>query len=153
MGDEDTAPARRRSERDRDWTERKQKQFLYHLSWSVNVRASARAVSMSEPSVYRLRARSTEFRAAWDVALREGYARLEVVMLERAIGGTVKPIVSAGKVTGEMTEYSDRLGLSLLAAHRAAVHGVEANPGDPASARERIAAKLAEMNRRLGGEG
>ncbi len=145
--------APRKSERDRDWTERRQKAFLDHLACSVNVRASARAVRMSEPSVYRLRARSPEFRAGWDVALREGYARLEVVMLERAISGTVKPILSAGKVAGEMTEYSDRLGLTLLAAHRAAVHGDEAVAADPASARERIARKLAEMNRRLGGEG
>ena len=154
MGGDETVPEKRRSsERSRDWSERRKADFLDHLAWSVNVRASCRAVRMSEPSVYRLRARDAEFRARWEVALREGYARLEVVMIERAILGTTKPILHAGKVAAEMTEYSDRLGLTLLAAHRASVHGEQAAAGDPGTARERIAARLAEMNRRLGGEG
>lgn len=148
-GEPGTSPA---VVREGEWSRRKQKAFLEHLSWSVNVSASARSVGMGEPGVYRLRARSPEFRAAWEVALREGYARLEIVMLERAIMGTVKPQYYAGKLSGEMTEYSDRLGMTLLAAHRATVRGEDVERADPTAVRERIAAKLDEMCRRLGGE-
>jgi hypothetical protein len=144
-------PARPGTAIERAWSDRKRKEFLEHLALTANVRASARSVDMSEQSVYRLRGRCDVFRAGWEVALREGYARLELMMLERAIGGTVKPAGKAGQVASEMIEYSDRLGLALLAAHRAAVRGPAEAPADPGAARRRIEAKLEEMNRRLGG--
>lgn len=134
------------------WTKGKRDAFLAELAATANVRASARAVGMSEGCVYRLRLRSTEFRRDWEAALREGYARLELVMLERAINGTD---AEAGKAAGKMADYSDRLGLALLAAHRATVRGEEtpkAEKTDKGAARRRIEAKLAEMNRRMGGE-
>jgi hypothetical protein len=46
------------------WTVEKQGAFLVKLAETANVRASARAVGMSEQGVYKLRARSAEFRAA-----------------------------------------------------------------------------------------
>ena len=150
MSGDEAAPTRRKHERIQDWSERRRKDFLEHLSLTANVRASARAVNMSEQSVYRLRARCDVFRAGWEVALREGYARLEVVMLERAIGVPVAPGGKA-KAADRMMEYSDRLALALLAAHRAAVRGVPDAPPDPGAARRRIEAKLEEMSRRLGG--
>jgi hypothetical protein len=147
----DKAPVGRTSKRARDWSERKKTAFLEHLSLTANVRASARAVDMSEQCVYRLRGRCDVFRAGWEVALRKGYARLELMMLERAIGGTVKPVGKAGQPASEMIEYSDRLGLALLAAHRAAVRGTVETLPDPGAARRRIEEKLDEMNRRMGG--
>lgn len=137
------------------WTKVKRDAFLAELAATANVRASARAVGMSEGCVYRLRLRSTEFRRDWEAALREGYARLELVMLERAINGRDEAGLNAGK----MADYSDRLGLALLAAHRATVRGEDAPAGktdrktDKGAARRRIEAKLAEMSRRMGGAG
>lgn len=151
MSGEEPPVRRKKIERVQDWSERKKTAFLEHLSLTANVRASARAVDMSEQSVYRLRSRCDVFRGGWEVALREGYARLELMMLERAIGGTVKPAGKAGQAASEMIEYSDRLGLALLAAHRSTVRGTTEAAADPGAARRRIEAKLEEMNRRLGG--
>lgn len=141
-------------ERAGTWTKAKRTEFLEQLAATANVRASARAVGMSEPGVYRLRQRSAEFRAAWAVALSEGYAKLELMLLERAMNGTVKPIFQLGKEVGSVTEYSDRLALTLLNAHRATVHRERVGAGeDPEETRRRISATLAEMNLRMGGDG
>lgn len=53
----------------------------------------------------------------------------------------------------ETVEYSDRLGMALLTAHRASA--MAARPGareEGENAREWLARKLAEMNRRLRGD-
>ncbi|WCT73667.1 hypothetical protein PQ455_00090 [Sphingomonas naphthae] len=134
------------------WGQEKEVVFLAALVKTCNVSASARAAKVSEAHVYRQRAKSPEFRAAWGVALREGYARLELMMLERAISGQVKPVFFGGKQIGEITEYSDRTALALLAAHRGAATG-EAVVEDDSAVKARLEAKFEEMGRRLRGEG
>jgi hypothetical protein len=135
------------------WTAEMKRTFLANLAATANVQASIRAIGMSESAVYRLRQRSPEFRAEWMAALREGYARLELMVLERAMNGTPKPIVYAGQIVGQVTEYSDRLALTLLTAHREAVMGegtaAKAAASEPEEVRRRILNKLAEMNARL----
>jgi hypothetical protein len=135
------------------WTAEMKRTFLANLAATANVQASIRAIGMSESAVYRLRQRSPEFRADWMAALREGYARLELMVLERAMNGTPKPIVYAGQIVGQVTEYSDRLALTLLTAHREAVMGerttTKATASEPEEVRQRILDKLAEMNARL----
>ena len=136
------------------WTAERQARFLAELAATANVSASARAAGMSEASVYRLRRRSAAFCDAWAVALREGYDRLEMMLLDRAMNGVVKPVWHGGKQVGSITEYSDRLALTLISAHRAAVRGGAALPiEEPGVARARIEERLAEMNLRMGGEG
>jgi len=135
------------------WTAEMKRTFLANLAATANVQASIRSIGMSESAVYRLRQRSPEFRAEWMAALREGYARLELMVLERAMNGTQKPIVHAGQIVGQVTEYSDRLALTLLTAHREAVMGegtaAKAAASEPEEVRRRILDKLAEMNARL----
>jgi hypothetical protein len=137
-----------------NWTAEMKRTFLANLAATANVQASIRAIGMSESAVYRLRQRSPEFRADWMAALREGYARLELMVLERAMNGTQKPIMHAGQIIGQVTEYSDRLALTLLTAHREAVMGEGAakkvSASEPEEVRRRILDKLAEMNARLG---
>lgn len=135
------------------WNQTRQQIFLEHLAASANVRASERRAGMSAGSAYRLRTQSPEFRAAWGVALKEGYERLELGMLERAISGTVKRTEKDGAVT-ETIEYPERIQMLLYNAHRAAATGVALSTGAEAeTAKQRLARKLAEMNRRMGGEG
>lgn len=155
MSDEDKATPARISGRGAErWTAEKQRLFLAELADTANVSASARAAGMPEASVYRLRRRSAEFRAAWAAALCEGYEKLELMLLDRAINGVVKPVWHGGKQVGSITEYSDRLALTLITAHRAAVHGRGgAYDEEPGAVRARLEAKLSEMNRRMGGEG
>lgn len=63
---------------------------------------------MSAGSAYRLRAQSPEFRAAWGMALKEGYERLELDMLERAMTGTPKRVQRGDEVT-ETIEYPEQI--------------------------------------------
>lgn len=138
------------------WTPEKRRDFLAKLAETANVRASARAVGMSEQGVYKLRAKSPEFRAQWAAALREGYAQLEVMLLERALKGTRKPVFHGGAKIGSVTEYSDRLALTLLNAHHGSVHGAviaKAPPRDMKVVHAKVSAKLSTMNKRMGGKG
>lgn len=130
----------------RRWTLDKQAEFLAHLAASCNVKASAQAVGMSEAGVHRLRLRSPEFRAAWEAAIEEGYVRLELFLLERAIKGA----------NGASPEFSERLALTLLHAARPATRRAprpaEAER-DRAAMRAAVETKLSDMNKKLGGEG
>ena len=138
------------------WPIEGQQEFLAELAATCNVAASARAVGISEKTVYKKRALDPEFRAAWDAALDQGYARLEMTMLRRATHGTFKTEWHGGKRVGRSKEFSDRLGFQLLNLHRASVMGrrqAAVVEGDAEAARARIEAKLAEMNARLGGGG
>ena len=132
------------------WGQEKEVAFLAGLVKTCNVSASAKLAKVSEASVYRQRAKSAEFRAAWALALREGYARLELMMLERAITGQVKPVFYGGQKIGQITEYSDRTALALLAAHRGVATG-EAVMEDDAAVKARLEAKFEEMGKRLRG--
>ena len=147
------APARKRKRKivRESWTAEKKATFLATLAATCNVSAAVRSISLSESSVYRLRRKSPEFRAEWQVALREGYARLELAMLERAINGTEKPVFHLGKEVGRVREYPDRTAMTLLTAHRGSVMGEtdELKPSRPEEVRQRILDKLAEMNARL----
>lgn len=145
-------PQRKASQKREYWTLDKKAEFLCHLAESANVTASARAVGMSEKGVYRLRMQSEAFREAWATALREGYVKLELMMLERAMNGTRKEVWHGGKAVGETTEYSERLAMQLLSQHRAAVM---AGPGggaaleSDAALRLRLGARLDGMRQRL----
>jgi hypothetical protein len=62
-----------------------------------------------------------------------------------------------GQAVGTMREYSDRLGLALLAQHRASVRGERADPRPAEETEEQVrarqSARFSEMNRRMGGAG
>jgi hypothetical protein len=126
-----------------------EKLFLEKLSATANVTASAKAAGVDTSAVYRRRAASAAFCAGWVRALGEGYARLEAELLAQALT----------RVNGQATERTlkalaqkQRLGLTLLAAHRAAVRGsATLSPiAQPAgTARERITAKLRAMHERM----
>jgi hypothetical protein len=66
------------------WCVDGEKVFLAELSASANVRAAARAAGISTVAVYNRRRQWPGFRAAWDEAKAEGYARLEMALLHAA---------------------------------------------------------------------
>jgi hypothetical protein len=67
------------------WTARKCAQFFSHLAQTCNVQASAKAVGLQHRGAYDLRHSWPEFARAWDAALAQGYARLEALLLQRAL--------------------------------------------------------------------
>ena len=136
----------------RRWTQARQRTFLETLAQTSNVAASERKAKMPVGSAYRERRRSPGFEAAWREALAEGYARLEHTMLERALLGITRR-VKKSEDGSETVEYSDRLGMALLTAHRASAMAARPDAREEGeNAREWLARKLAEMNRRLRGD-
>jgi len=87
------ARMRRRERGPGDISDEQVETFLATLAETCNLVRSARAAGFSANWAYRKRRRDAGFRAGWAMAVREGYAKLELVLLERAIKGTPKPIV------------------------------------------------------------
>ena len=122
LGSQSGRPQLRKRQRG-SWTADKEDQFLLELGMTCNVSASARAVRMSVRSAYHRRAKHPSFRAAWTTAITEGYERLELCLLERAIGGKRKPVWYRGKRIGSVRDYPDNVALGLLKHHRAMAKG------------------------------
>jgi hypothetical protein len=142
------------------WTAERRALFLAELAATSNVTKSAKAAGMSDAQVYAERRRNAGFRDAWTEALSEGYARLEFMMLERANAAlTLKGKVTEEQIaTSKMHEYSNKLALNLLTAHRALVRDARSGaapsrhtPNRIAGSKARLIAKLDEMRARSGG--
>ncbi|HEX6218746.1 MAG TPA: hypothetical protein VFZ35_05685, partial [Sphingomicrobium sp.] len=97
--------------------------------------------------IYARRERDASFRAGWERALAEGYSKLELEMLKRALHGVEKTVVSRSGETTRFREYNDRLGLALLRMHRDAADlgdgGIEHHEFE--EARERIIERLVRL--------
>ena len=107
-----------REARPGDWSQEMRDTFIEALADSCNVSLAARAIDRSISNVYKQRSTDAKFRGAWDQALAIGYARLEMMMLERALHGVEKTVVLKSGETKVMREYSDRTALALLRLHR-----------------------------------
>ena len=139
-----------RTGRPSDWSQEKADKFIQVLADSCNVSLAARAIKRSIGNVYLQRSKDAEFRASWDQALSIGYARLEMMMLERALHGVEKLIVLKSGETKVMREYSDRVALSLLRLHRENVGATNEGIDDEdyQEACERIIARLQRLRER-----
>ncbi|MDB5713355.1 MAG: hypothetical protein JWO15_752 [Sphingomonadales bacterium] len=137
------------------WTTEKQDRFLAGLAETGNVTASLAATGMSNSGLYRLRKRSAAFCAAWDAALEPGYARVEAMLLDRALNGR-RRVVREGKIVDEFVECSDSLALGLLAQHRKRTGenrvSTAGGKDDPERLRERFTAKLKRLAKAAGWE-
>ena len=133
--------------RARDWNTTKERKFLASLTETCNVKLSAKRAGVSPNCVYQRRNKNASFRASWDEALSTGYAQLEMMMLERALHGVAKTVVSRDGTTTTMREYSDRTALALLRMHRDNARYV-AEGSDAAEleeARDRIVERLTRL--------
>jgi hypothetical protein len=140
----------RRAGRRSDWTQAKADKFIEVLADSCNVSLAARAIKRSVANVYIQRTKDARFRAQWDQALAIGYARLEMMMLERALHGVEKVIVLKSGETKVMREYPDRVALALLRMHRESVGFINegVDDDDYQEACERIIARLERLRER-----
>ena len=148
------------------WNKARMTAFIDHLSMSSNVAESERVAKMMPGSSYRQRRKDAEFDRAWRDALRDGYARLELAMLEGALAtvtgegdadksedqkGTKRAKAAVAIQKNTRVRVSERTAMALLTAHRAAAGAATVDRGE--GARARLARKLADMNKRMGGEG
>lgn len=102
------------------WSEAKQRDFIEALADGGSVAEAARAVHMSPSSAYRLRRSpgGEAFARAWDAAVAQAVGMLVDVAFDRAIHGTVEPVLDAdGRRIGSRHRPGDRMLMFLLAAH------------------------------------
>ena len=146
---------KRRSPRRRLFGPRLKARFLEHLAATCNVAASAAAAGVAVGTVYAHRAKDPAFRADWERALEQGYARLEAALLERAIAGLDRTEIR-GDLVVDGPEAVERVdwdrAMDLLRQHRRGLIGLPA-----ATARkpqrvpiEQVTAKLIRKFRALG---
>jgi hypothetical protein len=134
----------------RSWTATKARAFLRALAESCNVKLAAKMAKVSTSSVYDRRSKHASFRAAWDNALATGYAQLELMLLERALHGVEKVVITRDGTKTVMREYSDRVALALLRMHRdtAKLADEPVDDMEYEEAKERIIARLDRLRER-----
>lgn len=140
----------------RRWSAKAETAFLETLAETGNVARSCRAAGVSDNTVYRQRGRSEAFRTRWAEALREGYAKLEALVLDRALNGYDRPVFHGGKKVGVTRQYDNRTALTILRMHAAAVHGTPAPEVAGLSVEEMrriVGERLSQANKRMGGRG
>jgi hypothetical protein len=127
--------------------------FFATLAETCNVVRAAKAANINKSWAYRRRRRDAGFRNAWAEAVREGYAKLELVLLERAIMGTPKLVKTAGGTDRVMREYSTALSVALLKRHAETAESAAYVPPEEelAEIRNRILERLEKLRVRDGG--
>lgn len=93
------------------WTPERQRAFIGALADTGCVRRAARLVNMAQTNCYTLRrAPGAEgFARAWDAALGQGVRLLKDIAFERAIEGTLEPVIAGGKLIGHRRKFNDAL--------------------------------------------
>ena len=150
------------------WSAAKEKIFFRELATLCSVRGALRAAGLVRESreVYERRKRNAAFRAAWEEAIDQSYAMLELEMLERARFGADRPEPET-EAEKKLRAVPDGLAMQLLKLHQVRVKARLAEPAPrPAApaARSRcglhgkalrleILRRLAALNRRMGGNG
>ena len=139
------------------WTKEKRDIFFSALSELCNVTAAAKAAGFDDShSVYRQKAKDAEFRERFEAAVSEGYARLELEMLQRSRFGEDRP-ADAGSSNERLRQIPTALAMSLLKLHQSNMRGrplaAAQRPMRGAKLKDELELRLAEINRRLGGEG
>lgn len=141
-----------RSARSNEISEEQERIFFETLAETCNVSRSARKAGFGLTSAYSRRKTNAAFRNAWAAAVREAYAKLELILLERAMKGTPRT-VRAGGGDKTLREYSTPLAVALLKRHSDLVetYGAEHGEDELEEVRERILAKLKGLKEREDG--
>lgn len=138
------------------WTKERREVFFAELAEICNVAAAARAAGFPHAqAAYNQKKRDPEFKAEWDEAIAEGYSRLELEMLERARFGENRP-ADLGESGPRQRAIPTALALSLLKLHEIRMRGRGSAVQRPMRGHKllnEVEARLAEINRRLGGNG
>ena len=146
---------KRRVRRQGDITPEQIETFFTTLADTCNITRSARTAGFSANWAYRKRRFDAAFRNGWAAAVREGYAKLEMVLLERAMNGTPKLVRTSKGSDRIMREYSTALAVALLKRHADTADAAQYDPSDAemSELRDRILEKLEGLSRRVASEG
>ena len=111
------------------WTARVEARFLGALAATCNVKAACAEVGMSHGSAYGHRHRWRAFAEAWDAAIAEGYARIEIALLERGCNLFADPGSGDPAEDHPITTMTAEQAIHLLHMHKHQVHGAGKAPG------------------------
>lgn len=115
------------------WNDAAEAEFFDQLAASANVRLSAEAVGFTTFTVYRQRRMRPDFAAKWKVAVAQGYARLELALLQAAIDSIEDVTFDGERPIPKMTVEQ---AMNVLRAHRHELAGEgRRGPGNPARRR------------------
>lgn len=112
-------PQRMRSKGGR-WSDAAEALFLDRLAASCNVTLSAEAVGFSPEAIYRRRRLDPGFAERWQAALEQGYARIEIMLVDAATDALAGLKLDPASPIPKMTVAE---ALAVLQLHRAAVKG------------------------------
>lgn len=146
------------------WTKEKEAVFFRELAMVCNVRSALRKAKLMGCSslAYERRKKDSRFRAAWDEAIDQSYAMLELEMLERVRFGDDRP-PPATEAERRLRAIPTALALQLLKLYENRVKARGSAPvrraaprpaparGD--SLRRQLEQMLSDFNRRMGGNG
>ena len=108
------------------WTDEAEARFLDQLAASCNVTLAAQAAGFSKEAIYQRRRRDAGFAARWQAALEQGYARIEILLVERATQALEGTPPDPDTPIPVMTVHD---AIAVLQLHRAAVKGEGPRPG------------------------
>ncbi|HUD93408.1 hypothetical protein [Sphingobium sp.] len=149
--------AQLRKARKDSWTRSEVTEFMAVLAETCNVSEAARAVGKCRAGAYDRKARDPVFARAWDAALEQGYAEIEMMLMRAALfGSETEEVVSDGdgavKTRKVKRAPSLTLGLQLWQRYRDRVAKIRTEAGgerpDSADAVERVRGVLEEIRRR-----
>lgn len=125
----------------------RQERFLIELAATCNVTLAARRARVASATVYKHKAQCAAFRARWAEALQAAYQNLELMMLERAMNGTVKTVTKADGSIDRTHEFPNAIALTLLRLHKdnAADAEPEASAEDADEIRARILRRIGRL--------
>jgi hypothetical protein len=105
------------------WSDEAETLFLDHLAATANVTASSAACGFSPQALYARRRKDAAFQQRWDVALAQGYAHIEALLVQRAIEALegFAPDPQTPLVIRDMTVKD---ALILLGHHRRTMEGL-----------------------------
>lgn len=112
--------------RPRQWTPRTEARFLAALASCCNVMAACRAVGLSPAAAYKHYHRWPDFERRWEEALKEGYLRLELALIENA-GRAFQAVDYPPDMPIEPMTYDQ--AITLLHQHQLRVHGTGKQQG------------------------
>jgi hypothetical protein len=101
--------------------------FLEHLAATANVLASAAEAGFSTTAIYKRRMKEPGFAARWQQAKEQGYARLEMQLIETATSSLAGDEIAGDKPIPRMTAAE---AMNLLKLHRAEMTGGKAQRYD-----------------------
>lgn len=102
------------------WCEETEERFLDALATSCNVGAACEEAGVARVTVYRQRRNRADFALKWQAALEQGYARLELALVEAANCALSADEVPEGSPVAPMSADT---ALRVLQLHRASATG------------------------------